>query len=428
MTDIAICVDSISKRYRLGTSNSSEYGRLSEAIVGVPRALLRGVHRTLLGRNREASERAAKGDTFWALRDVSFNVRSGEVCGIIGRNGAGKSTLLKVLSRITEPTSGRFGLSGRVASLLEVGTGFHPELTGRENIFLSGITLGMKRSEVRRRFDEIVDFSGVEKFLDTPVKHYSSGMQVRLGFSVAAHLESEILIIDEVLAVGDASFQKKCLGKLNAVAGSGRTALFVSHNLVAVRSLCSSAVLIDEGRVAMLGDAASVVAEHLKTLAESTADGRERVVGVGGIKRVVSCQTRRPTDYSAETLSIDEPLDIELNVELDPAADEVGYGVVFHFYFEDGTLAFASASPQRKAMPQASPRARLHQWNCRVPAGVLNEGQYVLEVLLIASDFGLLGRMPDMLSFETFDTKPRGGWYGKWVGVMRPVCDWTSPP
>src|SRR5690606_13135811 len=203
-------------------------------------------------------------EEFWALKDVSFEVKQGEAIGIIGRNGAGKSTLLKILSRITYPSTGRFEINGRVSSLLEVGTGFHPELTGRENIYLNGTILGMRRSEIRRKFDAIVDFSGVEKFLDTPVKHYSSGMKVRLAFSVAAHLEPEILIIDEVLAVGDAEFQKKCLGKMDEVSKEeGRTVLFVSHNMGAVQSLCRHGVLLNSGRVAMMGPTSAVVDNYL---------------------------------------------------------------------------------------------------------------------------------------------------------------------
>ncbi|MEO0333895.1 MAG: ABC transporter ATP-binding protein, partial [Bacteroidota bacterium] len=204
-------------------------------------------------------------EEFWALKDISFEVKRGEAIGIIGKNGAGKSTLLKVLSRITEPTTGRIAIDGRVSSLLEVGTGFHPELTGRENVFLNGTILGMSRTEVKAKFDEIVDFSGVEKFLDTPVKRYSSGMKVRLAFAVAAHLEPEILIIDEVLAVGDAEFQKKCLGKMEDVTGEGRTVLFVSHNMAAVKALCSRAILIKQGQVVTAGEIESVVASYLKS-------------------------------------------------------------------------------------------------------------------------------------------------------------------
>ena len=229
MSDVAIRVENISKRYTIGNTSS---GSLRETIA------------SLFSKNGSDNT-----EEFYALRDVSFEVKRGEAMGIIGKNGAGKSTLLKILSRITEPTSGRIEINGRVSSLLEVGTGFHPELTGRENVFLNGTILGMTRAEVKRKFDEIVDFSGVEKFLDTPVKRYSSGMKVRLAFAVAAHLEPEILIIDEVLAVGDAEFQKKCLGKMEDVSGQGRTVLFVSHNMGAVKQLCTRGVLLEHGQV-----------------------------------------------------------------------------------------------------------------------------------------------------------------------------------
>ena len=261
MSDVAISVENISKCYRIGTQGGPSYHRLSEMISGVPRALW-NYGRTAFRRSKDdpgEAESANKGE-FWALKDVSFEVKQGEVVGIIGRNGAGKSTLLKILSRITEPTSGRFGVRGRVASLLEVGTGFHPELTGRENIYVSGITLGMTRAEIKKRFDEIVDFSGVEKFLDTPVKHYSSGMQVRLGFAVAAHLESEILIVDEVLAVGDAEFQRKCMLKMSDLARSTqKTVLFVSHNLNSVAQLSQRCCFIQAGRLRVDGTASQVV-------------------------------------------------------------------------------------------------------------------------------------------------------------------------
>ena len=252
MDDVAIAVDGLGKRYRIGR-HQAQYGRLTESLSS---ALSAPWRRLRLG--------AGTGDEwFWALRDVSFEVRRGEVVGIVGRNGAGKTTLLKILSRITEPTSGSARLVGRVGSLLEVGTGFHPELTGRENVFMSGAVLGMRRAEIIRKFDEIVDFAGVEQFLDTPVKRYSSGMQVRLGFAVAAHLEPEILVVDEVLAVGDAEFQRKSVGKLGSVAQSGRTVLFVSHNLAAVEALCSSGILLDKGQVITRGPVAEVIEAYL---------------------------------------------------------------------------------------------------------------------------------------------------------------------
>jgi lipopolysaccharide transport system ATP-binding protein len=235
LSEVAIRVENLSKRYQIGAKKSSSF-----------RETLANAFR----RRREAEAEAAE---FWALKDVSFDIKRGEAIGIIGKNGAGKSTLLKVLSRITEPTRGRIEINGRVASLLEVGTGFHPELTGRENIFMNGTILGMTRREIRAKLDEIIDFSGVEKFIDTPVKRYSSGMYVRLAFAVAAHLEPEILIIDEVLAVGDASFQRKCLGKMGEAAKNGKTVLFVSHNLSQVKSLCQSGILLNAGRVSYIG-------------------------------------------------------------------------------------------------------------------------------------------------------------------------------
>jgi lipopolysaccharide transport system ATP-binding protein len=244
MSDVAIKIESVSKRYTVGKQKESS---------------LRGSFGGLL------KSAASKGEDFWALKDISFEVNKGEVIGVIGKNGAGKSTLLKVLSQITKPTGGRIEINGRVASLLEVGTGFHPELTGRENIYLNGTILGMSRKEVKAKFDEIVDFSGVEKFLDTPVKHYSSGMYVRLAFAVAAHLEPEILIIDEVLAVGDAEFQKKCLGKMKDVAEKGRTVIFVSHNMAAVEKLCSKCFLLNQGELVFSGTSSETISQYLNS-------------------------------------------------------------------------------------------------------------------------------------------------------------------
>jgi lipopolysaccharide transport system ATP-binding protein len=261
MSDIAIRVEGLSKKFRIGAPE--RYRSLRDTLTNALAAPLRGF------RNGSAKSEAA---TIWALRDVSFDVKHGEVIGIIGRNGAGKSTLLKILSRITPPTKGYAEIHGRVRSLLEVGTGFHPELTGRENIFLNGAILGMKKAEIVRKFDEIAAFAEVEKFLDTPVKHYSSGMYVRLAFAVAAHLDPEILVIDEVLAVGDAEFQKKCLGKMESSARcEGRTVLFVSHNIAAVESLCSSAVLLSEGKLLTKGKTENVVHEYVRSMRHGAA-------------------------------------------------------------------------------------------------------------------------------------------------------------
>ena len=266
MSEIAITVAGLGKRYRIGAQQQA-YKTLRDKLNDTALAPFRAA-KHLLARNgngnSQSATRNSKSETFWALKDVSFEIKRGEVVGIIGRNGAGKSTLLKILSRITEPTEGYADINGRIASLLEVGTGFHPELTGRENIYLNGSILGMKRVEINQKFDEIVAFAEIEKFIDTPVKYYSSGMYVRLAFAVAAHLEPEILLVDEVLAVGDIAFQKKCLGKMGAVAQEGRTVLLVSHNMAAIENLCARCFLLDEGSVIAAGGTSHVLAEYNK--------------------------------------------------------------------------------------------------------------------------------------------------------------------
>jgi lipopolysaccharide transport system ATP-binding protein len=266
MSDIVIQAERLGKKYRIRHRQPERYTALRDVIAEKAKPLSRlrgaGSHERQSGYIAPSSNLATSGN-LWALKDVSFEVQRGDVIGIIGRNGAGKSTLLKILSRITDPSEGRVELHGRVASLLEVGTGFHPELTGRENIFLNGAILGMTRAEIARKFDEIAAFAEVEKFLDTPVKRYSSGMYVRLAFAVAAHLEPEILVVDEVLAVGDAAFQKKCLGKMGEVARGGRAVLFVSHNMAAVQALCSKSMYLADGTVRDIGDVDRLVAEYL---------------------------------------------------------------------------------------------------------------------------------------------------------------------
>ena len=271
MGNVAISIRSLSKRYSLGQGGA--YRTLREALMGAAVRPFAGARR-LLGQGVARPRTAGGRDELWALRDVSFDVEVGQVVGIIGRNGAGKSTLLKILSRITEPTSGEAHIHGRVGSLLEVGTGFHPELTGRENIYLNGAILGMPRSEIRRKFDAIVAFAELARFMDTPVKRYSSGMYTRLAFAVAAHLEPAILVVDEVLAVGDAAFQQKCLGKMHDVAKSGRTVLFVSHQMGAIENLCDRAVLLDQGRLVMQGRSGAVIDHYLRRVLPTALDGQ----------------------------------------------------------------------------------------------------------------------------------------------------------
>ena len=260
MPDLAIRSENLGKRYRIGLKEEA-HDNLVRAFTSWVKAPYYNYLRLRKLSKFEGDSEAD--DVIWALRDVNFEVKEGDVVGLIGRNGAGKSTLLKILSQITEPTEGRVDVFGRVASLLEVGTGFHPELSGRENVYLNGTILGMKKVEIDRKFDEIVDFSGIEKFIDTPVKRYSSGMQVRLAFSVAAHLEPEVMLVDEVLAVGDAAFQKKCLGKMEEVSSGGRTVLFVSHNMAMITSLCPSSILLDQGRVVAMGPSSQMVLKYL---------------------------------------------------------------------------------------------------------------------------------------------------------------------
>lgn len=317
----AIVAEGLGKRYEIGQSGRHAYTTLRDTLTS---GIRRGVRAATSSQDRPANTE------FWALRDVSFNVEQGDVIGIVGRNGAGKSTLLKLLSRITEPTTGRIRIRGRVASLLEVGTGFHPELTGRENIFLNGAILGMSRREISAKFDEIVDFAEVEQFLDTPVKRYSSGMYVRLAFAVAANLDPEVLIVDEVLAVGDSQFQRKCLGKMKDFSTSeGRTVLFVSHSMASVRSLCTSALWLDHGRVRMSGSSLDVIRGYL----ENSMEPVEATRSLESLRRLPGQGERmmitRLTLNDGETVQHGERLKVQIDYDLrDPAAD-VAFGLGF---------------------------------------------------------------------------------------------------
>jgi lipopolysaccharide transport system ATP-binding protein len=329
MSEDAVTVENLSKSYLIGHRHASDknfkYKALRDVIGQEIRNFARKAADVARGRQIVQGDEV---EEFAALSDVSFTVKQGEVLGIVGRNGAGKSTLLKILSRITEPSSGRVTLRGRVSSLLEVGTGFHPELTGRENIFLNGAVLGMTRQEIRKKFDEIVAFAEVEKFLDTPVKHYSSGMYVRLAFAVAAHLEPEILIVDEVLAVGDTEFQKKCLGKMNEVSRQqGRTVLFVSHNMEAVLKLCTSGIFFERGRVKAMGDAKSVVSTYLNSRPSVPRlidfSGQTPSEDFAKKARLVSVAPSEPT--GSWSIPYGQPLAVDISVEVlqPPSADRI---------------------------------------------------------------------------------------------------------
>jgi lipopolysaccharide transport system ATP-binding protein len=371
----------VSKQYKLGGRRIRRTENFRELVQRAGTAPFRA----LTGR---ANDRIAKEElyTFWALKDVSFDVNQGDVIGIIGRNGAGKSTLLKILSRITGPTEGAVTIRGRIASLLEVGTGFHPELTGRENIFLNGAILGMRKTEITRRFDEIVAFAEVEKFLDTPVKHYSSGMYVRLAFAVAAHLDPEILVVDEVLAVGDLTFQKKCLGKMSEVSRGGRTVLFVSHNMAAIENLCTRGVVLHQGALRFDGTAKEGIQYYLNSL--STRSGTGNVVdleGVGDRRSPIAPLLRRLEFLThneqpmAEGLPIGSRLKVKVHFDLPKPTADFNVGLGFdNSYGQRIFTAHSVFEPNRSEKEQVGPQV----FSCEIPSFTLMPGEYTLKVWL----------------------------------------------
>jgi lipopolysaccharide transport system ATP-binding protein len=406
MSEPIITVENLGKRYVLGHQRSKEDG-FRHVIEGALRAPLKWLRSR---RERKKPER----EDFWALKDISFNVQQGEVVGIIGRNGAGKSTLLKVLSRITEPTAGRININGRVASLLEVGTGFHPDLTGRENIFLNGAILGMSRAEIRRKFDEIVAFSEVEKFLDTPVKRYSSGMYVRLAFAVAAHLEPEILVVDEVLAVGDAQFQKKCLGKMGEVAKGGRTVLFVSHNMLAVQQLCARCLLFEHGRLRAGGAVQEIVEQYL------TKDVSDSFEGPADphLPRIVSARiltTARLTNVPIEIL-------VEWDLPKAFPGIKVGLGVCT----PEGQTVFDSA-PEDTGETTPSEQG-VHRRIFRIPPNTLMALNYSIAIGLWRDSTSFHHVLPAMsMVIEPAPTGPYAHQSTR-AGLVNITCSWLPTP
>jgi lipopolysaccharide transport system ATP-binding protein len=425
MTSI-IKVENLGKQYRIG-ARAIAYSTLRESLVGAVRAPL-----NRLRRNGRRSD-----ETIWALRDVSFEVKPGEAVGIIGRNGAGKTTLLKILSRITEPTTGRVELYGRVGSLLEVGTGFHPELTGRENIYLNGAILGMRKAEIDGKFDEIVAFAEIEKFLDTPVKRYSSGMYVRLAFAVAAHLNPEILVIDEVLAVGDSAFQKKCLGKMQDVAGEGRTVLFVSHNMAAVQRLCTRAILLEDGKEVRNGAVQPVVLEYLDSGIEKQGErawpDTSRAPG-NDVARLRAVRALDATGLISSTFNVREPLCIE--IEFDVLAEGHQLDAGLYFYDESGALVFVTGDFQDSKWQERPRPVGVHRSICHVPGDLLNEGTLSILASVCTHPYTVHAIEPDAIRIKfTDDLQPggaRGSYPREWPGgSVRPIMEWSfdfKPP
>lgn len=410
MSSPIITVEGLGKRYRLGASRSSErYTALRDVITDTAKSLFRRN-----GTSSSQLQSSSSSEEFWALRDINFEVRQGEVLGIIGRNGAGKSTLLKILSRITEPTEGRIRIRGRVASLLEVGTGFHPELTGRENIFLNGAILGMGRVEIRAKFDEIVTFAEVEKFLDTPVKRYSSGMYVRLAFAVAAHLEPEILVVDEVLAVGDAEFQKKCLGKMGEVARGGRTVLFVSHNMTAVKLLCERVLLLREGTLATDGTTEDGIHAYLKSASRMQLKREWNQENAPGNGRVRVRSIELIPEIPAEQALIDVRTTVRVRFVFWSLAEEQVLNLALHLYSLEGACIFAVGSTTVRAV------RGLWEGVCLIPGNFLNDGVYTISIMIV-KDQACLYDLEHALSFEIADFREGGAWHGKWPGAVRPT-------
>jgi lipopolysaccharide transport system ATP-binding protein len=419
MSNDAVRVSSVGKRYQIGGAREA-YPTLRDTLVSVVTGPI--------ARLRHPGSYSHHIDWFWALRDVSFEMKTGEVLGIIGRNGAGKSTLLKVLSRITEPTEGRVELWGRVGSLLEVGTGFHPELTGRDNVWLNGAILGMRRAEIQRRFDEIVEFAGISRFLDTPVKRYSSGMYVRLAFAVAAHLDPDILVVDEVLSVGDAEFQKKCLAKMGETSRSGRTVLFVSHNMAAVRSLCSRAIVLEEGKQTFDGSPMQAVAHYLRGQSANRAqrvwDDVRRAPGGDG----VACRSVAVRDAHGEVtadIDVQEPFSLEVDFEIHEDGQRAGLTLVM--FNDQGTMLFSTLNNRDPDWHGRALARGTYRSICRIPDNLLNGGDHSVSVLVWTDGYRVLAREDDVVHFHVHDTGgARGDYMGGMEGALRPALQWQT--
>jgi lipopolysaccharide transport system ATP-binding protein len=411
-----IKVENVSKQYRLGLVGT---GTLRDDLEGWWYRVRGKEDPTLkLG---EENNRAVSGDSnyVWALRDINFDVQQGEVLGIIGKNGAGKSTLLKLLSRVTAPTLGNIKVKGRIASLLEVGTGFHPELTGRDNIYLNGAIMGMKRHEITRKLDEIVDFAGVERYLETPVKRYSSGMYVRLAFAVAAHLEPEILIVDEVLAVGDAEFQKKALGKMKEVSsGGGRTVLFVSHNMASVRSLCTSAILLRNGKIGYSGSTESVITNYLSG---DEAPTRVLLDTSQGHHQLHAISITAVDKYDSASILREDAIAVILDYTCDRTSDS-RFDFTVRFKADSGDVFMVSSTIFQNRTPVLSGK---HKISVVIPPNFFNDGQFTVDVLFVENQRTVVGEWMDVANFIVVpEVRESQVWMGRTAGYVRPDLQW----
>ncbi len=410
MSQPAIRIEGIAKRYAIGAAG---YRTFRDAIAAN------------LGRPFRRGSSGRQNAEIWALADVSLEIEHGSTVGLIGPNGAGKSTLLKILSRITEPTRGRAEIRGRVGSLLEVGTGFHPELTGRENIYFNGALLGMSKSAITRQFDRIVAFAGTEQFLETPVKHYSSGMYMRLAFAVAAHLETDILLVDEVLAVGDAAFQKKCLGKMNEASSNGRTVIFVSHDMTNVAVLCKTAVLLDHGKIQAAGPARRVIERYLSASGGGSREARWEPEAAPGdaTARILRIQALNESgDLGPAFLSQKVVLSMEYSVE-QPAR----LNPVFVVKNGWGVTIFSTANYEDAVWGQWTHEAGQYKAQCTIPAYLLNAGAYVIDALIVKETRYVLAQANQAVTIEMYDDGSfRNDYAGEWVGVVRPRCSWET--
>lgn len=415
MSETALIADRLGKRYRLGqTARAASFRTLRESVMEVA---------SRLTRRREGG----RARILWALKDVSFEVRVGEAVGIIGHNGAGKSTLLKVLSRITEPTEGQAEIRGRVGSLLEVGTGFHPELSGRENVYLNGAILGMRRAEIARKFDEIIAFAETERFLDTPVKFYSNGMYARLAFSVAAHLEPDTLIIDELLAMGDAAFQKKCLGKMGDATRQGRTVLFVSHNMGAVRALCTRALVMSAGAVRFDGRADEAISRYLADAARTGGDADGQVsFGPEGLDfEELRLHQVRLLDDAGQARGLFDAADrITVEIEYEVKQRLRGARAILQIATQEGEVAFSSTDHLSRDPDQAPGRYRT---SCVLPGSLLNRRLYVVGLAFNVPAVRTLVPKRDVLSFTVAGSGNHGSTFPEaWPGVTCPTLAWTT--